>query len=60
MALKEFTMIIWAHIKSYFTSLKLIKAWSMNELVTLKIHFAKLTEDIIEVLEIDILPMFSK
>jgi hypothetical protein len=35
------------------------KAWRVNELVILTIHRAKLTEDVIEVLAIDILPPFS-
>jgi hypothetical protein len=32
----------------------------MNELVILTIHLAEVTEDVIEVLAIDILPLFSK
>jgi hypothetical protein len=35
------------------------KAWIVNELVTLTIHLAEVTEDVIEVLAIDILPPFS-
>jgi hypothetical protein len=35
------------------------KAWRMNELVTLTIHLIEVTEDVIEVLVIDILPSFS-
>jgi hypothetical protein len=35
------------------------KAWKVNELVILRIHLAKVTKDIIEVLAIDILPSFS-
>jgi hypothetical protein len=35
------------------------KAWRVNEFVILTIHFADITEDIIEVLEIDILPHFT-
>jgi hypothetical protein len=35
------------------------KAWRVNELVILIIHLAELTEDVIEVLAIDILPPFS-
>jgi hypothetical protein len=36
------------------------KAWRINELVTLTIHLAKVTEDVIEVLAINILLPFSK
>jgi hypothetical protein len=36
------------------------KAWRVNELVILTIHLAEVTEDIIEVLAIDILASFSK
>jgi hypothetical protein len=36
------------------------KARKVNELVILTIHLAEVTEDVIEVLEIDILPPFSK
>jgi hypothetical protein len=35
------------------------KAWRMNELVILTIHLVEVTEDVIEVLAIDILPPFS-
>jgi hypothetical protein len=35
------------------------KAWRMNELVILIIHIVEVTEDVIEVLAIDILPPFS-
>jgi hypothetical protein len=35
------------------------KAWRVNKLVTLTIHLAEVTEDVIEVLAIDILPSFS-
>jgi hypothetical protein len=35
------------------------KAWRVNELVTLTIHLAEVTENVIEVLAIDILPSFS-
>jgi hypothetical protein len=35
------------------------KAWRVNELVILTIHLAEVTEDVIEVLAIDILPSFS-
>jgi hypothetical protein len=35
------------------------KAWRVNELVILTIHLAKVTEDVVEVLTIDILPPFS-
>jgi hypothetical protein len=45
---------------SYKELLHLIeaKAWRVNELITLIIHLAKVTEDVIEVLAIDILPSF--
>jgi hypothetical protein len=36
------------------------KARRVNELVILTIHLTKVTEDVIEVLAIDILPLFSK
>jgi hypothetical protein len=36
------------------------KAWRMNELIILTIHLAEVTEDVIEVLAIDILPPFPK
>jgi hypothetical protein len=51
-------MIIWARTRNCFTSLKL-KAWRVNELVTLTIHLAEVMEDVIEVLAIDILLSFS-
>jgi hypothetical protein len=35
------------------------KAWRVNELVILIIHLAEVTKDVIEVLAIDILPLFS-
>jgi hypothetical protein len=35
------------------------KAWRVNELVTFTIHLIEVTEDVIEVLAIDILPSFS-
>jgi hypothetical protein len=35
------------------------KAWRVNELVILTIHLAEVTEDVIEVLAIKILPPFS-
>jgi hypothetical protein len=35
------------------------KAWKVNEFVILTIHLAEVTEDVIEVLAIDILPLFS-
>jgi hypothetical protein len=35
------------------------KAWRVNELVIFTIHLAEVTEDVIEVLVIDILPQFS-
>jgi hypothetical protein len=35
------------------------KAWRMNELVILTIHLTEVTEDVLEVLSIDILPSFS-
>jgi hypothetical protein len=36
------------------------KAQRVNELVILTIHLVEITEDVIEVLAIDILPPFSK
>jgi hypothetical protein len=50
------------NLGSYKELLHLIeaKAWRVNELVTLTIHLAEVTEDVIEVLAIDILPSFSK
>jgi hypothetical protein len=36
------------------------KAWRMNELVIFTIHLAEVTKDVIDVLAIDILPLFSK
>jgi hypothetical protein len=36
------------------------KAWRINELVILIIHLAEVTKDVIEVLVIDILPLFSQ
>jgi hypothetical protein len=36
------------------------KARRVNELVILTIHLVEVTEDVIEVLAIDILPLFSK
>jgi hypothetical protein len=36
------------------------KARRVNELVILTIHLAEITEDVIEMLAIDILPLFSK
>jgi hypothetical protein len=46
---------------SYKKLLDLIeaKAWRVNELVILKIHLAKVTEDVVEVLTIDIRCPFS-
>ena len=35
------------------------KAWRVNELVILTFHLAEITKDVIEVLTIDILPLFS-
>jgi hypothetical protein len=35
------------------------KAWRVNELVTLTIHLAEVTKDVIEMLAINILPSFS-
>jgi hypothetical protein len=35
------------------------KAWRVDELVILTIHLAEITEDVIKVLAIDILPLFS-
>jgi hypothetical protein len=49
------------NLGSYKELLHLIEAkvWRMNELVTLIIHLEEVTEDVIEVLAIDILPSFS-
>jgi hypothetical protein len=49
------------NLGSYKELLHLIeaKAWRVNELVILRIHLAKVTKDVIEVLAIDILPSFS-
>jgi hypothetical protein len=49
------------NLGSYKELLHLIeaKAWRMNELVTLTIYLAEVTEGVIEVLAIDILPSFS-
>jgi hypothetical protein len=35
------------------------KAWRVNEFVILRIHLVEATKDVIEMLAIDILPMFS-
>jgi hypothetical protein len=49
------------NLGSYKELLHLIeaKAWRVNELVTLTIHLTEITEDVVEVLAIDILPPFS-
>jgi hypothetical protein len=49
------------NLGSYKELLDLIeaKAWKVNELVILTIHLIEVTEDVIEVLAIDILPPFS-
>jgi hypothetical protein len=49
------------NLGSYKELLDLIeaKAWGVDELVILTIHLAEVTEDVIEVLAIDILPPFS-
>jgi hypothetical protein len=49
------------NLGSYKELLDLIeaKAWRVNELVILTIHLAEVTEDVIEMLVIDILPSFS-
>jgi hypothetical protein len=49
------------NLGSYKELLDLIeaKAWRVNELVILTIHLAEVTEDVIEVLAIDILSPFS-
>jgi hypothetical protein len=49
------------NLGSYKELLDLIEAkvWRMNELVILTIHLVEVTEDVIEVLAIDILPPFS-
>jgi hypothetical protein len=49
------------NLGSYKELLDLIeaKAWRVNELVIITIHLAEVTEDVIEVLAIDILPPFS-
>jgi hypothetical protein len=36
-----------------------VKVWRVNELIILTIHLAEVTKDVIEVLAIDILPLFS-
>jgi hypothetical protein len=53
--------IYYDNLGSYKELLDLIeaKAWRVNELVTLTIHLAEVTEDVIEVLTIDILSPFS-
>jgi hypothetical protein len=50
------------NLGSYKELLDLIeaKAWRVDELVILTIHLAEVTEDVIEVLAIDILPPFPK
>jgi hypothetical protein len=49
------------NVDSYRKLLDLIeaKAWRVNELIILTIHLVEVTEDVIEVLAIDILPPFS-
>jgi hypothetical protein len=50
--------IYYDNLGSYKELLHLIeaKAWRVNELVTLTIYLVEVTEDVIEVLAIDILP----
>jgi hypothetical protein len=59
--MQEFVGIHYDNLGSYKELLHLIeaKAWWVNELVTLIIHLAEVTEDVIEVFAIDILTSFS-